>query len=74
MPFPIDEKYIKETESELNVKFPTEFKNRMIKSKVVAILLRLIFLRKILAHKTATIHTQDRCAQFDQTKILSGNI
>ncbi len=32
MPFPIDEKYIKETESELNVKFPTEFKNRMIKS------------------------------------------
>ena len=32
MPFPIDEKYIKETESELNVEFPTEFKNRMIKS------------------------------------------
>ncbi|QNK78209.1 SMI1/KNR4 family protein [Winogradskyella sp. PAMC22761] len=32
MPFPIDEKYIIETESELNVKFPTEFKNRMIKS------------------------------------------
>ncbi|WP_341227625.1 SMI1/KNR4 family protein [uncultured Arcticibacterium sp.] len=32
MPFPIDEKYIKETESELNVKFPNEFKNRMIKS------------------------------------------
>ncbi len=32
MPFPIDEKYIKETESELNVKFPTEFKNRMINS------------------------------------------
>jgi hypothetical protein len=32
MPFPIDEKYINETESELNVKFPTEFKNRMIKS------------------------------------------
>jgi|TARA_B110000114_G_C15030142_1_gene372572 hypothetical protein len=32
MPFPIDEKYIKETESELNVKFPIEFKNRMIKS------------------------------------------
>lgn len=31
MPFPIDEKYIKETESELNVKFPNEFKNRMIK-------------------------------------------
>ena len=25
-------KYIQETESELNVKFPTEFKNRMIKS------------------------------------------
>ncbi len=32
MPFPLDEKYIQETESELNVKFPTEFKNRMIKS------------------------------------------
>ena len=32
MPFPIDEKYIIETESELNVKFATEFKNRMIKS------------------------------------------
>ncbi len=32
MPFPIDEKYIKETESELKVKFPNEFKNRMIKS------------------------------------------
>lgn len=31
MPFPIDEKYIKETESELNVKFPNEFKSRMIK-------------------------------------------
>lgn len=31
MPFPVDEKYIKETELELNVKFPTEFKNRMIK-------------------------------------------
>jgi hypothetical protein len=32
MPFPIEEKYIIETESDLNVKFPTEFKNRMIKS------------------------------------------
>jgi hypothetical protein len=32
MPFPINEKYIKETESELNVEFPTEFKNQMIKS------------------------------------------
>ena len=32
MPFPIDEKYILETETELNVKFPSEFKNRMIKS------------------------------------------
>ena len=32
MPFPIEEKYIIETESELNVKFPTEFKTRMIKS------------------------------------------
>ncbi|QXP78724.1 MULTISPECIES: SMI1/KNR4 family protein [Winogradskyella] len=32
MPFPLDEKYIKETESELNVKFPSEFKKRMIKS------------------------------------------
>ena len=31
MPFPVDEKYIEETESELNVKFPTKFKNRMIK-------------------------------------------
>ncbi|MEP0212482.1 MAG: SMI1/KNR4 family protein [Cellulophaga sp.] len=30
MPFPIEEKYIIETESELNVKFPAEFKNRMI--------------------------------------------
>ena len=32
MPFPIDEKYIKEAESELNAKFPTEFKNRMMES------------------------------------------
>jgi len=32
MPFPIDKKYIGETESELNVKFPSEFKKRMIKS------------------------------------------
>lgn len=32
MPFPLNEKYIKETESELNVKFPAEFKSRMIKS------------------------------------------
>ncbi|GIZ08762.1 SMI1/KNR4 family protein [Flavobacterium sp. UMI-01] len=32
MPFPLDQKYIAETESELNVKFPSEFKNRMIKS------------------------------------------
>ena len=32
MPFPVDEKYIIETESELNVKFPTQFKNRMKKS------------------------------------------
>jgi hypothetical protein len=32
MPFPIDEKYIIETESELNAKFPTEFKNRMMES------------------------------------------
>lgn len=31
MPYPIDEKYIKETELELNVKFPNEFKARMIK-------------------------------------------
>lgn len=30
MPFPIDEKYIIETESDLNVKFPIEFKSRMI--------------------------------------------
>ena len=32
MPLPLEEKYITETESELNVKFPSEFKNRMIKS------------------------------------------
>ena len=32
MPFPVDEKYIIETELELNVKFPSEFKNRMKKS------------------------------------------
>jgi len=32
MAFPLDEKYIKETETEFNVKFPSEFKNRMIKS------------------------------------------
>lgn len=32
MPFPIDEKYILETESELSVKFPPEFKTRMIVS------------------------------------------
>lgn len=31
MPFPIDKKYIAEAESDLNVKFPPEFKNRMIK-------------------------------------------
>ena len=32
MAFPLDEKYIKETETEFNVKFPSEFKNRMTKS------------------------------------------
>ncbi|ADY29603.1 SMI1/KNR4 family protein [Cellulophaga lytica] len=32
MPFPVEEKYIIETESELNVTFSTEFKNRMKKS------------------------------------------
>ena len=32
MPFLIDKKHIIEIESELNMKFPTEFKNRMIKS------------------------------------------
>lgn len=32
MPFPVEEKYIEETESELNVKFPPDYKNRMIKS------------------------------------------
>jgi len=32
MPFPVDEKYIIETESELNVKFPAEFITRMKKS------------------------------------------
>ena len=31
MPFPIDEKYVIETESELNVKFPNGFKTRMMK-------------------------------------------
>lgn len=30
MPFPIEEKYIIETEIELNVKFPLNFKTRMI--------------------------------------------
>lgn len=29
MPFLVEEKYIIETESELNVTFSTEFKNRM---------------------------------------------
>lgn len=32
MPFPINEKYITETESELEVKFPIEFKTQMMKS------------------------------------------
>jgi len=32
MPFPIDVKYIIETESELKVKFPAKFKSQMIKS------------------------------------------
>lgn len=31
MPFPIEEKYITETENELNVKFPEKFKAKMIK-------------------------------------------
>lgn len=30
MPFPIEEKYIRETEKELNVIFPPKFKERMI--------------------------------------------
>ncbi len=30
MPFPIEEKYILETEAELNVKFPETFKSRMM--------------------------------------------
>jgi hypothetical protein len=30
MPFPVDEKYIYETEQELNTKFPTKFKQRMM--------------------------------------------
>lgn len=30
MPFPIEEKYILETEIELNIKFPERFKSRMI--------------------------------------------
>jgi|SRR5690606_18210103 len=32
MPFPVEEKYISETESELSVKFPPKFKNRMTRS------------------------------------------
>jgi hypothetical protein len=32
MPFPIDEKYIIETEIELQVKFPNDYKNRMKRS------------------------------------------
>ena len=32
MPFPVDPKYIQETEDELNVKFPLKFRQRMIKS------------------------------------------
>lgn len=32
MPFPIEDKYIAETETELQVKFPPEFKKRMKKS------------------------------------------
>ncbi|PCI35130.1 MAG: SMI1/KNR4 family protein [Flavobacteriaceae bacterium] len=32
MPFPVNEKYIIETESEMKIKFPNEFKNRMMKS------------------------------------------
>ncbi|MGB0868918.1 MAG: SMI1/KNR4 family protein [Flavobacteriales bacterium] len=31
MPFPVEEIYITETESELNVKFPSQYKNRMKK-------------------------------------------
>lgn len=32
MPFPLDIKYIIETETELKVKFPTDFKNKMMDS------------------------------------------
>ena len=32
MPFPIEDKYIHETESELDVKFPEKFKKRMMES------------------------------------------
>lgn len=32
MPFPIESKYIEETEKDLNVKFPYEFKSRMVKN------------------------------------------
>ncbi|XLS28888.1 SMI1/KNR4 family protein [Flavobacteriaceae bacterium M23B6Z8] len=32
MPFPVDQEYIKETELELDVKFPSEFKSRMSKA------------------------------------------
>jgi len=31
MPFPVEEKYIIQTETELEVKFPPQFRNRMIK-------------------------------------------
>ena len=30
MPFPVDEKYIYETERDLNIKFPPKFKQRMM--------------------------------------------
>ena len=40
---------------------------------VVALLLRLIFLRKILAHKNATFHTQTRCKTL-KTNIMNRNI
>ncbi|MDP5101971.1 MAG: SMI1/KNR4 family protein, partial [Nonlabens sp.] len=32
MPFPVEEKYIIETENELGVKFPIGFRNRMMES------------------------------------------
>ncbi len=37
MPFPVDIKYVKETEQKLGVKFPASFVIRMVKSNGVAV-------------------------------------